>query len=100
MIPIAREIWEEKYRFAPAGGSEEACIEKSWTRVARAAAAPEKTAALRRRWDLRFYDAQTGFKFLPGGRRGFRPGQLLRTFGTRRAGQHSAVKAEEWGEGQ
>ena len=68
MISIAQQIWEEKYRFAPAGGSREACIEKSWTRVARAAASAEKTAALRKRWQRRFYDAQAAFKFLPGGR--------------------------------
>ena len=41
MISIAQQIWEEKYRFAPAGGSQESCIDESWTRVARAAAAAE-----------------------------------------------------------
>lgn len=67
MIPIAQQIWDGKYRFAPAGIAE-ACIEKSWMRVAQAAASAEKTPALRKRWERHFYDVQAGFKFLPGGR--------------------------------
>ena len=68
MIPIAREIWAEKYRFSPPGGEAERSVEESWARVARAVAAAEGEPALRARWEQHFYDALAGFKFIPAGR--------------------------------
>ena len=60
---IARHIWETKYRFRAEAGDDRT-IEDSWRRIARALAAPEKE----RYWEERFYDALSGFRFLPGGR--------------------------------
>ncbi|MGO8778928.1 MAG: ribonucleotide reductase N-terminal alpha domain-containing protein [Rhodomicrobium sp.] len=67
MIPAAREIWKEKYRFRPPDGEPERCIEESWARVARAAAAVEAAPELKALWERAFYEALQGFKFLPGG---------------------------------
>jgi len=65
--PISRQIWEQKYRFAPDARNAEASIEQSWRRVAKAAASIER-AADRARWELYFFDAMSDFKFLPAGR--------------------------------
>ena len=62
MLPLAREIWEAKYRFAENG---ERDIRASWRRVAGAVAAPEADSA---RWRAAFERILDGFRFLPGGR--------------------------------
>ena len=59
--PIARQVWETRYR-AGAEGS----IEATWRRVARALAAVEPIAA--RQWEQCFLDVLADFQFLPGGR--------------------------------
>ncbi len=56
MIPIAREIWEGKYRFTPAGGAQEAFVEESWMRIARAVAAAENGDGLQACWEGSFFD--------------------------------------------
>ncbi|QIE54899.1 adenosylcobalamin-dependent ribonucleoside-diphosphate reductase [Pikeienuella piscinae] len=64
--PIAEQIWDMKYRLkAPDGSAIDATIEDSWTRVARALAAPEVEPAA---WEPVFYEALQGFRFLPAGR--------------------------------
>jgi ribonucleoside-diphosphate reductase alpha chain len=57
---ISRRVWETKYRFR--GGDR--TVQDTWRRVARALAAAERDPA----WEPRFYEALSGFKFLPGGR--------------------------------
>jgi len=67
LAPISQQIWEQKYRFAPDAYRGEANIEDSWQRVAKAAAhveLPEKRA----HWQARFFDAMSGYQFLPAGR--------------------------------
>ncbi|MFV0474246.1 MAG: adenosylcobalamin-dependent ribonucleoside-diphosphate reductase [Pikeienuella sp.] len=65
-VPIAEHIWDMKYRLkAPDGTALDATVEESWTRIARALAAPEADPAL---WEGRFYEALQGFRFLPAGR--------------------------------
>jgi len=63
---IARRIWSERYCLARADGTRETGIEETWRRVAGALAdaEPRDHGA----WEARFYEALTGFKFLPGGR--------------------------------
>jgi len=60
--PIARHVWETRYR----AGAAEASIEASWRRVAHALADVE--AADRAAWEQRFLDIMRDFQFLPGGR--------------------------------
>jgi ribonucleoside-diphosphate reductase alpha chain len=57
--PLSEWVWESRYR-APG----EVCVEDTWRRVARTLAAGEPLAGL----EARFYDAQSGFRFVPGGR--------------------------------
>jgi len=64
---ISRQIWEQKYRFAPDAHHCEASIDESWQRVARAAASVEREAD-RSYWQARFLDAMSGYGFLPAGR--------------------------------
>jgi ribonucleoside-diphosphate reductase alpha chain len=64
---ISRQIWAQKYRYAPQGRSAEATVEESWRRVANAAATAEEEAS-RGRWAERFHDLISGFEFLPAGR--------------------------------
>ena len=63
--PIARHIWQTRYRRV-SGGTPEGDIGDSWRRVASAAASAETTAA--DDWSASFYAAMRGFRFLPGGR--------------------------------
>ncbi len=64
--PIAEQIWDMKYRLKAANGTPiDATVEDTWTRIARALAAPETDPA---HWEPRFYAALEGFKFLPAGR--------------------------------
>jgi ribonucleoside-diphosphate reductase alpha chain len=64
--PIARHIWETKYRWLKGDKVPEAGIEESWRRVARTVAVAEP--AEQNRWETAFYEALCGFNFLPGGR--------------------------------
>jgi len=60
---ISRHVWEAKYRFR--GAVDDRTIDGTWRRIARALAGVERDAAA---WEPRFYEASSGFKFLPGGR--------------------------------
>jgi ribonucleoside-diphosphate reductase alpha chain len=62
------QIWEEKYRFRRQDGSVESSVEETWERIASACAKAEPTEDLRKRWECHFYEAVSGFKFIPGGR--------------------------------
>jgi ribonucleoside-diphosphate reductase alpha chain len=66
--PIAHDIWDMKYRLKDASlAPSDQTVEDTWRRVAEALAEPE---AETRRAELaaRFYDALSGYKFLPAGR--------------------------------
>lgn len=64
--PIARHIWDIKYRHREAGEARDATLADTWRRIASALAANEPRE--RAQWQARFYSALEGFKFLPGGR--------------------------------
>ena len=64
--PIARHVWETRYRCLMGCKAPEAGIEDSWQRIARTAAAVE--TAERQVWEARFFGILRGFGFLPGGR--------------------------------
>lgn len=59
--PLSDYVWHQRFRMG-----DEADIETSWARVARALAAPEP--ADRPLWESRFHEALDQFRFLPGGR--------------------------------
>lgn len=63
--PIARQVWEAKYRYRKNGVAYDATITDSWRRIASTLAAIEGS---REHWQTRFYDLLQNFKFLPGGR--------------------------------
>ena len=66
VAPIARQIWDAKYRLKDADGTPiDRTIEDSWRRVARALAQAE---AEPERWEQPFYEALEDFRFLPAGR--------------------------------
>ncbi len=66
--PIALQIWDMKYRLkAPDGTPVDDNVEASWRRVARALAAAEAADA-RGLHEQRFFDAMSGYRFLPAGR--------------------------------
>ncbi len=67
LASISRQIWEQKYRFAPEPRCTEANIDDSWHRVAKAAASMEPPQE-RADWEARFFDALSGYGFLPAGR--------------------------------
>ena len=61
--PIAEQIWDMKYRFKQADGTPiDNTVEDSWRRIARALASVETAPA---KWEPKFYDALSDFKFLP-----------------------------------
>jgi ribonucleoside-diphosphate reductase alpha chain len=63
---IARQIWDMKYRLKSADGSPvDQTVEDSWHRVAGALARPEAESEP---WAVRFFEALSGFRFLPAGR--------------------------------
>lgn len=64
--PLARRIWESRYRWAGPDGRGEADIRATWRRVARALAIVEPHD--RDAWAQRFLDLLDDFRFLPGGR--------------------------------
>ena len=65
--PLAGEIWNSKYRFAPADGPGDGSVEETWARVAEALSEAEPPR-LRKLWKGRFYDALRDHRFLPAGR--------------------------------
>jgi len=65
--PIARMVWEEKYRYRADGVMHDASIADTWRRVARALAAVEAPQHVEY-WEGQFYALLQDFKFLPGGR--------------------------------
>ncbi len=66
--PIAREIWDMKYRLKqPDGEAVDQTIEDTWRRVATAIAQAEAPDA-RTKWAEDFYDLLAGYRFLPAGR--------------------------------
>jgi ribonucleoside-diphosphate reductase alpha chain len=70
IAPIARRVWDQKYRLhSPLGVPVDATLDETWGRIARAAAAvePGETTA-RARLEQRFHDAIADFGFLPAGR--------------------------------
>jgi ribonucleoside-diphosphate reductase alpha chain len=60
--PVARHLWETRYRV----GAAETSIAMSWRRVAHALARAELVQ--REAWESRFFDILQDFRFLPGGR--------------------------------
>jgi ribonucleoside-diphosphate reductase alpha chain len=63
---ISQQIWDMKYRLKSADGAAlDKTIEDTWRRVATALAEPEQDRDL---WAERFFEAMSGFKFLPAGR--------------------------------
>ncbi len=64
--PIAREIWDKKYRYKNEDGTPiDQEIEDTWRRVAYAVAMPERD---HRYWEDQFFSVMSDFRFLPAGR--------------------------------
>ena len=66
ICPLSRQIWQNKYRFAPEGGVPEPSIADTWRRVARHVAQAEGADAAR--WQDKYFALLQDFRFLPGGR--------------------------------
>ena len=65
---ISQQIWDMKYRLKTADGQPvDKTIEDSWRRVAQAVAEAEPEEQ-RQAWAAKFYEALSGFHFLPAGR--------------------------------
>ena len=64
--PIARHVWDVKYRHREGDAVLDATVADSWHRVAHALAAAEEND--KEGWQARFNDVLRDFKFLPGGR--------------------------------
>src|SRR5690242_1030822 len=65
---ISQQIWDMKYRLkGPNGQPVDKTIEDSWRRVASSLAEAEAEGS-RSEWAERFYQALSGFQFLPAGR--------------------------------
>ncbi len=65
--PLSKWIWEEKYRYRIGAVAQDATIEDSWLRVAKALAGQERPDSAGY-WAEQFYTLLQDFKFLPGGR--------------------------------
>ncbi len=66
---IRKKVFLDRYSLKDEQGNPlEKTPEEMWKRVAKGIASVEKTAALRSKWEKKFYDLMEGFKFLPGGR--------------------------------
>jgi ribonucleoside-diphosphate reductase alpha chain len=64
--PIAEQIWDMKYRFKAADGTpQDATVEDTWRRIARAVAVTETDPTA---WEDKFYAALEDFQYLPAGR--------------------------------
>ncbi len=61
MEDISNHIWNIKYR-----DKSDATLEDTWRRIARALCAVEPVN--KAHWEMQFYQALSGFQFLPGGR--------------------------------
>jgi ribonucleoside-diphosphate reductase alpha chain len=69
MAPIARRIWEAKYRLKAGGDVIDREVGDTWARVAAAASAVETGGKKQRaHWAAEFEAAMADFGFLPGGR--------------------------------
>jgi len=64
--PIARHVWDVKYRHREGDAVLDATVADSWRRVASTLAAVEEND--KEGWQTRFDDVLKDFKFLPGGR--------------------------------
>lgn len=66
---LRQKVFMDRYAWKDEEGKPlEEYPEQAWGRVARTIASVEKTAALRKLWEEKFYYALSDFKFLPGGR--------------------------------
>ena len=66
---IRQKVFMDRYSLKDASGQPlEHYPEQTWARVARGIAAVEPTDELREQWEKRFYEALSGFQFVPGGR--------------------------------
>src|SRR6266702_7532588 len=66
---IRQKVFMDRYSLKDASGQAlEFHPEQMWARVARGIAAVEQTEEKRAEWERKFYDALTGFQFVPGGR--------------------------------
>jgi ribonucleoside-diphosphate reductase alpha chain len=63
--PIARHIWDVKYRYREGAEVYDATVADTWQRIAHALAAADSDKEV---WQGHFYDILQDFKFLPGGR--------------------------------
>jgi ribonucleoside-diphosphate reductase alpha chain len=66
ITPIARLIWDSKYRYRDDARVHDADLTDTWRRVAQALASVETRD--RAHWETAFYRLLEGFRFLPGGR--------------------------------
>lgn len=64
--PMARHIWDLKYRYQQGPQKIDRDLDETWWRVARAIAEPE--GAQRAVWADRFHGLLSGLAFIPGGR--------------------------------
>src|SRR6266446_7883376 len=66
---IRQKVFMDRYSLKdPNGQPLEFYPEQTWARVAKGIAAVESTEELREQWEKRFYEALSGFQFVPGGR--------------------------------
>src|SRR5579875_2169642 len=66
---IREKVFLDRYSLKdPSGKPLEDYPEQLWARVARGIAAVEPTEEQRAYWERRFYEALSGFQFVPGGR--------------------------------
>ena len=66
IAPVSRQIWDDKYRLKALDGTPiDLTIEDTWRRVARTLASVEREPDA---WAPVFYEALSGFRFLPAGR--------------------------------
>ncbi|MEM7751645.1 MAG: ribonucleotide reductase N-terminal alpha domain-containing protein, partial [Pseudomonadota bacterium] len=70
IAPIARHVWNAKYRLHnPAAGLEDMSVAETWARVAKAAASIETGGPDgQAKWSAEFENAMSDFAFLPAGR--------------------------------
>src|SRR5579863_8933443 len=66
---IRQKVFMDRYSLKdPSGQALEFYPEQLWARVARGIASVEQTPEKQAIWEQRFYDALSGFQFVPGGR--------------------------------
>jgi ribonucleoside-diphosphate reductase alpha chain len=63
---ISQHVWDTKYRWRDEDTVYDHSIQDTWRRIARALASVESTR--KAHWEEQFYQALSGFKFLPAGR--------------------------------